>query len=387
VDLLAWVREDFGIPLIGVQPTGLGADARAATFVGETGDGSRYAVKASVVPQLGLVVADFLAAQGVQGVPPPLRTRDGALIAARSGQQLSVAPWVGQRRALDGGMDQAQWRGLGRLLAQVHTTDAHEPVLAVLPSEGPDPGRLVERARAMPERLAQCSVDEVLLQELRDLWGANRARVLAVSDRAESLATSPAWATTRPVVCHADPHAGNIVLGPDGEVWLLDWDDAVLAPREADLMFALGGVLAFAPITADEQRAFFEGYGATDWDTDLMGYFQCVRAIDDLLSWSEEVLASAQQATAQGREALHIVHGILSPAGLVAHALGEAPSPLTPRRGGRLPQEAATRHTTRSSLDRRRPCAATPATTRRGSSGRSTRRSRRGDPWPGPRRR
>ena len=56
--------------------------------------------------------------------------------------------------------------------------------------------------------------------------------------------------------------------------------------------------------------------------------------------------------------------------------------------GGRArAAEAATRHTVRSSPDRRTPCAATPATTRRGSSGRSTHRSRRGGPWPGPRRR
>jgi spectinomycin phosphotransferase len=335
VDLAAWVREDFGIPLIGVRPTGLGADARAATFVGETGDGSRYAVKASTTPQRGLAVADFLAAHGVCGIPTPVRTRDGGLTAARGGQRLSVVPWVGQRRALDGGMDEAQWRGLGRLLARMHATDARDPVLAVLPTEGPDQSRLVEQARAMRERLARCSADEALGQELRDLWGVNWARVLAVADRAESLATSPAWAATRRVVCHADPHAGNVVLGADGEVWLLDWDDAVLAPREADLMFALGGVLAFAPITTDEQRAFFEGYGTTDWDADLMGYFQCVRALDDVLSWSEEVLASTQHTTGQAREALDIVRGILSPAGLVAHALGEIPSALMPRRGGR----------------------------------------------------
>jgi spectinomycin phosphotransferase len=326
VDLLAWVREDFGIPLIGVQPTGLGADARAATFVGETGDGRRYAVKASTAPQLGLVVADFLATHAIEGIPAPVRTRDGALTAARGGQRLSVVPWVGQRRALDGGMGQAQWRGLGRILAQVHATGTHDPVPAVLPIAQPDPDRLVGRARAMPERLARCSDDGALLQELRDLWGAHRARVLAVADRAESLATSPAWATTRHVVCHADPHAGNIVLGPDTEVWLLDWDDAELAPREADLMFALGGVLAFAPITADEQRPFFEGYGTTDWNKDLIGYFQCVRALVDVLSWSEEAMASAHRTTTRSREALEIVRGILSPAGLVSHALSEVPS-------------------------------------------------------------
>jgi hypothetical protein len=60
VDLLGRVREDFGIPLIGVRPTGLGADARAVLFRGETADGTAYAVKTSTAPQPGLAVADFL---------------------------------------------------------------------------------------------------------------------------------------------------------------------------------------------------------------------------------------------------------------------------------------------------------------------------------------
>ena len=94
VDLLGRVREDFGIPLIGVRPTGLGADARAVLFRGETADGSAYAVKTSTAPQPGLVVADFLAARGVPGVPGPVRARSGALVADHDGAAVSVVPWV-----------------------------------------------------------------------------------------------------------------------------------------------------------------------------------------------------------------------------------------------------------------------------------------------------
>ena len=38
MQLLGRVREDFGIPLIGVRPTGLGADARGTVLRGETAD-------------------------------------------------------------------------------------------------------------------------------------------------------------------------------------------------------------------------------------------------------------------------------------------------------------------------------------------------------------
>ena len=63
------VREGFGIPLIGAQPTGLGADARAVLLRGVTADGTSYAVKTSSAVQPGPSVADFLARQGVAGVP------------------------------------------------------------------------------------------------------------------------------------------------------------------------------------------------------------------------------------------------------------------------------------------------------------------------------
>ena len=54
------VLEGFGVPLIGVRPTGLGADARASLWRGVTADDTSYAVKTSSTPQPGLEVADFL---------------------------------------------------------------------------------------------------------------------------------------------------------------------------------------------------------------------------------------------------------------------------------------------------------------------------------------
>jgi spectinomycin phosphotransferase len=90
VDLLRWVREDFGIRLIGARPTGLGADARAATFGAQTADGAGYAVKTSTAPQPGLAVAHLLAPQGVPGVPAPVRTLDGDLTASRRRQAADV---------------------------------------------------------------------------------------------------------------------------------------------------------------------------------------------------------------------------------------------------------------------------------------------------------
>ena len=45
------------------------------------------------------------------------------------------------------------------------------------------------------------------------------------------------------IVCHFDIHAGNILIDDDGSLYIVDWDDPILAPKERDLMYIGGGLL------------------------------------------------------------------------------------------------------------------------------------------------
>jgi spectinomycin phosphotransferase len=336
VDLAARVHEGFGIPLIGVQPTGLGADARASLWRGLTADGSTYAVKTSSAPQPGLVVADFLARQGVAGVPAPVSTRTGGVTADHQGGLVSVVPWVDAVRAIDTGLDLQQWRAFGAVLGAVHAT-APAVLLAgggaLLPVDGHDPSVEVGRARAFPERLRRARAlapNDAVLGELAIMWGEAGGDVLAVADLAESSARSGAWAAAEPVICHADPHHGNLLLDERGEVWLVDWDDAVLAPREADLIFVIGGVFSFAPITPADEQSFFDGYtrasggvARSDVDATRLTYYRSVRALTDVLDFAEDALDLEREATERA-DGLRIARGAVSPEGIVTLALSEA---------------------------------------------------------------
>ena len=37
------------------------------------------------------------------------------------------------------------------------------------------------------------------------------------------------------VLCHTDIHGGNLIRDPQGKLWLIDWENVMLAPKEADL--------------------------------------------------------------------------------------------------------------------------------------------------------
>lgn len=316
-----WVREDFGLALVSARPVGYGADETAELWRATTADGRAFAVKLSGGSPAGLVVSAHLADRGVPGIAAPVRTRDGDVCAVRDGRRLSVVPWVSDERALDGGMEVANWRAFGRVLSAVHASEVTEDLTRLLPAEDHTHRRVAGLVRAT-ER-AVVGVDDAtadpFTREAAGRWRAVAGLLTGLLRRADELGAGLRGRPVAHVVCHGDPHLGNLMLDVDGGVWLIDWDDAVLAPRERDLMFVRGGVLAFAPVTAREQAAFFEGYGPVDPDPVRLAYHLTVRALDDIADWTRQAMDVGHDDADRVR-ALDIARGLVSPVGLVSLA-------------------------------------------------------------------
>ncbi|MCM0678627.1 aminoglycoside phosphotransferase family protein, partial [Micromonospora phytophila] len=190
----------------------------------------------------------------------------------------------------------------------------------LLPRGGADHPAVVAGARGMAERLRRPGGPAgPLADELTRIWSGVTGTVAALTREVERLGDELRDRPAPVVVCHGHPHLGNLLLGPDGRVWLIDWDDAVLAPRECDLMFVQGGVLAFAPVTAGERDAFFAGYGPVDVDAARLAWFLTVRALHGLADWSRQAL-DVGSTEAERVRALRIVRGLVSPVGLVTLA-------------------------------------------------------------------
>ncbi|WP_406832673.1 phosphotransferase [Pedococcus sp. KACC 23699] len=330
--LAARIAAGFGVDVALVEAVDHGADPRADLVHVVATDGREYAAKSSIGPQPGLAVAALLARHRVPGVPGPVPARDGGLTAGADGDRtrLSLVPWVRGRRVLDTGMAPGEWMRLGALLGRVHTTSTNGSELSAVPVETHDPTAVVEQAQALGvvvEHAVRASVDDPVAVEAAALWEAHGPRLLAVADRAAQLASSCAWAEASFVLCHGDPHHGNLLVDESGEVHLIDWDDAVVAPRESDLMFVVGGVFSHSPITDDQVRWFFDGYapltgiGLDHLDHDLLTYLRSVRALVDVLDLLAAALAVSDHPPGDRREALHYARGTLGPNGLVDLAL------------------------------------------------------------------
>lgn len=72
-----------------------------------------------------------------------------------------------------------------------------------------------------PRLTAMERVDGRKITDVHDLGEAERRRLAA--GIVGALIAGPIWAGEHPSLFHADPHAGNLMLTPDGRIGLLDW--------------------------------------------------------------------------------------------------------------------------------------------------------------------
>ena len=314
----------YGLCLVSLDGVTGGADSAATLWRGTAADGGAYAVKLSRVDlAVGLAVTAALADRKVPGVPTPLTTVDGRLWTGLSGAQLSVVPWLSGRAAVAGGLDPVQWRSFGALLAGVHAAAVPAEVRELLPTEDYQP-LAAPAVRVLGDRLgtgrAGGTGEDEPARELVAAWRAAADRIAVLPAAVEELGTGLRATPAPPVLCHGDAHTANLLVADTGDLWLLDWDGAVLAPRERDLMFVVEGVLADALVSPAQQAHFFAGYGRHEIDPVHLAYYRCAWALEDLAGFAHEILDDPTRTPAQRVQALRYFRSLLTPTGIVSLA-------------------------------------------------------------------
>ncbi|WP_238165598.1 phosphotransferase enzyme family protein [Kribbella caucasensis] len=267
--LREWILADYGIGVVELTPIHEGADVAAEVWrasttavdqhAGGATTGDQYAVKWSGGgTDAGTRATAHLSARGVRGIPEPIRTLTGEPHTHRGGRRLSLTRWVEGARAAETGLTTEQWSQYGALLARVHSTEPSAALIETLPSLNPINARMPALVDQLTHRLTTQAPQDAVEAELAKVWHENDETIKGLLKLAAELERPNGI----PVICHADPHLGN-VLRTEDQLYLIDWDDVVLAPREQDLMFMLGGMGTLGPTTPEQLDAFFTGYGLT----------------------------------------------------------------------------------------------------------------------------
>lgn len=268
----------------------VGADPDAAAWRVSVSAGPRYFLKTRFRPfdPVALLVPHYLhQTAGIMEVLAPIPTRDGSLATASGAATLILYPYVEGRDGFEAALTIEGWAALGATMRRIHDTELPAALAARIGTEQFGP-RWRDTVRRFLGEAAAHRGDSVATR-FATLLDARRNEIALIVQRAAELADMLCRRRLELVLCHTDIHAGNVLLGGDGAIHIVDWDSPRLAPRERDLMFVGGGVGGMWNDDA-EAANFYAGYGETTVDRVALAYYRYERIVEDIAVACEQIL-------------------------------------------------------------------------------------------------
>lgn len=323
----------YGLRVVSVTFLPLGYDPNAAAYQVVSRDGAAYFLKirSDPVHEAGLLVPRALIDLGVKNVLAPIRTRSSALwspLDGHAGYGIVLYPFVEGENAGVAGLSDDQWREFGRTLRAVHASGLARRLRGRLPAE------TFSLPSAAPVRRLLTLVGESDFEGVAArsaaFWRERAGQIRRMLARAEELGRTLRGASFENVLCHADIHAANVLVGVDGRIYLIDWDGPLIAPRERDLLFVVGSKIARA-VEPGEEELFFEGYGPVEIDPDALVYYRYERIIEDLGEFGKSIFLDPNPGELARAEEAELVASFFAPDGMIERAETVAPTSATKR--------------------------------------------------------
>lgn len=314
--IVACLRDHFGLRIAHVAFLPIGADVNSAAFRVTADDGTPYFLKLrrENFREVSVVLPTFLHRQGIRRVIAPLATPTNQPWARAAGFNWILYPYFEGSNGFETPLSRTQWIALGESVKAVHTTILPPELAERLPREDFAP-RLRRIVKAFDHQVQQSVFDDPIAVKFAAFWNARRDEIACIVDRADQLARTLQSRAVDLVPCHSDLHGGNVLVGANDELAIVDWDEPILAPKERDLMFVGGGV-GDVWNQARESAWFYEGYGHAVVDPVALAYYRYERIVADLAAYAEQILG-VQGSAADREEGLRQQMGQFLPGGVV----------------------------------------------------------------------
>lgn len=320
--LTTCLREAYGLNIVQLTFLPLGADANTAVYKAVTLVGQPYFVKLrrGSFDEMSVRLPRYLSGHGVPHLIPVVGARTGEWVDLEP-FTVTVFPFITGKSGYEVPLTTRNWRDFGAALKRLHTLAVPPELRNRLQRETYGAGGR-EQLKAFLSRLEDTDTDPIDTDPIAGRLAAfMKGKQLQVSDlvsRAEHCAETLRARAPEFVVCHADLHAGNLLISGGG-FYIIDWDDPILAPKERDLMFIGGGqgFAGYAP--QEEEKLFYKGYGSADIDALALAYYRFERTVQDLAIYCDE-LERGVGSEAERRQSLRYLMANFRPDGTVERA-------------------------------------------------------------------
>jgi spectinomycin phosphotransferase len=284
------LKANYGIAVALLTLLPIGADMNASVYKAETQGSQSYFVKLKRGHRYDMSVAilALLQASGIEQIIPPIKTINGELTQHVNDFTLTVYPFVDGQNGLCYNLTDDQWVTLGKALRQVHEFDVLASIKERIRKETYSP-KWREAVRLLDAHIDGSLTGDETALELQAFMKAHRPVIHRLIDRAESLSQKVQEQSPEFVLCHSDIHGGNVLIEENGSIYIVDWDDPIMAPKERDLMF-IGGGVANVWNNPHEEEFFYKGYGKTKINRLILAYYRHERIVEDIAEYGQVLL-------------------------------------------------------------------------------------------------
>ena len=289
--IIACLQEDYGVDVVQLAFLPLGADMNTAVYrvVAEDETPYFFKLRSGIFDETSVALPKFLYDKGLAQIIAPLATKSGQLWANADVFKTILCPFVDGRNGYEVDLSDRQWADLGAALKRIHTTVLPTELIRRIQRETYAPqGR--EIVKTFLERIDDDTFDDPIAVQLAAFLRAKRDEILDLVARAEGLAQSLQARSPEFILCHSDLHAGNILIDAIGTLYIVDWDNPILAPKERDLMAIGGGLMGNWRPSEEEELQFYQGYGQAQVDPRALAYYRYERIIQDIAAYCEQLL-------------------------------------------------------------------------------------------------
>ncbi len=291
MQITACLQQSYGLQVEALTFLPLGADVNTAVYCACTPAGDYFVkLRRGGFDPLAVTLPAFLAEQGLGAVIAPLPNHLGSLWTELEAYRLVLYPFIAGQDGYQVRLSEAQWRAFGAALRQVHQSELPAELLRQVPRERYDPAWR-ERVRAFQAQVETETFDEPVAAQLAAFMRQKRAEIEALLAQAERLALALQTHPPEFVLCHSDLHAGNLHLTSGGRLFIVDWDNPILAPKEHDLMH-IGASARWG--SRQVKRLFFQGYGPAQLNGPAIAYYRSERILRDIAEFCTQLLASSE---------------------------------------------------------------------------------------------
>ena len=320
--LQATLRDQYGLVPVTLEFLPVGLDYYAGVYRVVSEQGSAFLLKVTSRPlyEPRYLVPRYLNDSGIPSVIAPLPTKSGALWTKLADWTVILYPFI-EGNSSKTGMTNEHWRALGSIFRHIHQTPVPAVGFESLRRETFDVTEYVEWIHDFEtQHLHAEHSGGVPERALRDDWLAHQSTIHGAVSSLQKLAGALQKQSGSYVFCHADLHTRNLIRDYHGHVFVIDWDDVMLAPKERDFIF----------IREPGADAFWEGYGQPEIDWVALTYYRLERTVQDVIACAQDMFFNDDLGEESKADIAQLFHEIVEGDTSTIHDVYAAAAHLPP---------------------------------------------------------